>query len=145
MPLSATLKSELPRLAGFALVGGTGFLVHAGAVFALTHFANMGNLLAWFPAFVLAVFVTWALNRILAFRGLSREKTKRAEAGKYFAVQSAGAAINLIVYALLAVGSVALLGQYPVIALAIGSIAAFVFNYIALRKFVYIHEASDHD
>lgn len=145
MPRSVTLKSELPRLAGFALVGGAGFLVHAGAVFVLTQFTGIGNLLAWFPAFILAVVVTWALNRILAFRGLTRAMTKRVEAGKYFAVQSAGSAINLVVYALLAVGNTAIFSRYPVAALATGSIVAFAFNYIALRKFVYTQEASNHD
>lgn len=145
MPRSATLKSELPRIAGFALVGGAGFLVHAGALYVFTKFVGLSNILAWFPAFILAVFATWALNRILAFRGLARDKTKRTEAGKYFAVQSAGAMINLIVYACLAASAAATFSQYPVLALAVGSVAAFTFNYIALRKFVYTQGPADHD
>ena len=139
MSLKSRIKSELPRLIGFCLVGGGGFIVHSGLVFLLTgplaKPLAMNAILAWFPAFVMAVTFTWLLNRFLIFRGLG-EHSASGEAVRYFIIESIGAAINFAVYASIVAAKVPVLSN-PVLALACGASVAFAFNYIVLRIVVY--------
>ncbi len=129
-------SSEWQRLLGFAMTGAGGFIVHAAMLSWLINFTSIDQLLAWFPAFITAVLFTWLVNRFIAFKGLKHAANKKAEAALYFLVQSLGAAINFIIYSALILYKLAGL-SHPIIALAIGSIAAFGFNYIALRLCVY--------
>lgn len=138
-PISQSSPSpiaEWRRLLGFFIVGGGGFLVHAGGLFCLVEFTQVDHVLAWFPAFIAAVLFTWLANRFIAFKGLEHAPNKRTEAALYFLVQSLGAAINFIVYSALIIWAAPVL-SHPIIALSMGSIAAFGFNYGALRLFVY--------
>lgn len=128
------IASELPRIAGFLIVGGGGFVVHALVIWILTR-AGMSSLTAWFPAFLAAVIFTWLLNRVLAFRGLG-DKTVKREAAGYFIVQSLGACVNFVVYAAVIWTALGVL-SHPIAALAAGSVAAAAFNYGMLRKFIY--------
>ncbi len=133
--LKDRVKSELPRLIGFCLVGGGGFIVHSSLVFLLTGPLAMGPILSWFPAFIMAVTFTWLLNRFLTFRGLGGHSTS-GEAARYFIVESFGAGINFTVYAGIIFAKVPVL-SYPILALACGAGVAFLFNYIVLRLVVY--------
>jgi len=128
------VAAEIPRIAGFLIVGGGGFFVHAGVLYMLTRL-GVNSLAAWFPAFVTAVIFTWALNRLTAFRGLG-DKTVKREAAGYFIVQSVGAAVNFVIYAAVIALAPGVL-SHPIIALFIGAVFAAVFNYVALRKFIY--------
>lgn len=130
----ASIAAELPRIIGFLAVGGGGFAVHALVLFLMTR-NGIGALHAWFPAFFCAVLFTWLLNRALAFKGLGNKLVNR-EAVWYFFIQSLGAGVNFIVYAIVIVLSFGAL-SYPIAALAAGSIAAAGFNYTMLRKFIY--------
>jgi putative flippase GtrA len=125
----------LPRLIGFTAVGAGGFFVHGGMIYVLTHYAGLGAITAWFPAFGLAVVFTWLLNRYLSFRGLKTDSVK-SEAARYFTIQSLGAGLNFAAYGALITLAVPYFSK-PLLALAIGSALAFGFNYVALRKFVY--------
>lgn len=130
------VKTEWPRLIGFCCVGLGGFFVHAAMVLWLTKAAKLGPILAWFPAFLVAVLYTWVLNRLISFKGLGGQKNRATQAAGYAAVQSVGAAINFLIYA----GLIALKWPYlswPIIALACGSGAALIFNYSALRLFIF--------
>lgn len=129
------IHRELPRLIGFCLVGGGGFIVHASAVTFFTAVLGTDKLVAWFPAFVLAVTLTWLLNRFLTFRGLGAHRPA-GEAIRYFVIESIGASINFAVYAAILTNGAKLL-SHPVLALACGAGAAFIFNYTALRFFVF--------
>lgn len=135
-----TWRAEAMRLASFAAVGLGGYVVHAGALSFFIHIAGLTPTLAWFPAFFLALAFTWGLNRMFTFRALKPAR-KRHEAAGYLIVQSLGAVINYLIYALLVITALPLL-SIPVIALAGGSGVAFIFNYVALRKFVFHGKSS---
>ena len=134
--LQSALRSEWPRLIGFAVVGAGGFIVHAGMVMILTAFTAFGALFSWFPAFIIAVAFTWVMNRILTFKGLGRGQSKRQQAASYLTVQGLGAALNFGVYAGLIKLALPLI-SHPLFALAAGSGLAMIFNYLALRFFVF--------
>ncbi|MEE9273598.1 MAG: GtrA family protein [Robiginitomaculum sp.] len=130
-----SLKPELPRIIGFFLVGGGGFIIHAGMVFILTSLFSFGDILSWFPAFLLAVTFTWLLNRFLTFRGMGKQ-TAPQEALRYFSVLAIGAAINFTVYAGVISVEIPVLST-PVIALACGAGIAFFCNYLLLRLLIF--------
>lgn len=129
------IATELPRFMGFIIVGGGGFIVHAGLVYLLTQIGAVAPILAWFPAFLAAVCFTWLMNRLISFRGLQQHSAKQ-EAARYLTVQSLGAALNFLIYAGLIALALPYL-SYPIVALACGSGAALFFNYAALRLFVF--------
>ena len=137
--MAGLMKSEAARIAAFLMVGGGGFVVHAGVLMMLTYLGT-GSLTAWFPAFFAAVIVTWLLNRALAFKGLGIMSVKR-EATGYFIVQSLGAGVNFLIYAAVIWAGMFLSAPawttHPIIALIAGSIGAAGFNYILLRRFIY--------
>jgi putative flippase GtrA len=132
--------SQAPRataraLGSFAFVGVIGFLVEAVILTALTHFAGWGPWRARAPSFLVAVIVTWLLNRTLTFpgRGLQR---RSLEALLYIATMALGSAINLTVYGL-AIHYVPRLAALPIIPLGLGSIASLVFNFNSARLLVF--------
>ena len=135
MKISKLFKTELPRILGFCLVGGGGFIVHATLVVLQTSFWNMPPIFAWFPAFLMAVIFTWLMNRFLTFRGLGTHSTT-GEAVRYFIIQSIGATINFTVYASLVAKGPGFLSR-PFFALVGGAASALFFNYLALRFLVF--------
>jgi putative flippase GtrA len=112
-----------------------GFLVDALVLTALTALAGWSPFSARVVSFGCAVSATWYLNRRFTFPGNIGEASGR-EYVKYVFIQGIGATINLAVYAtMLMIFEV--LRSIPVIALATGSIIAMMFNFLALRRFVY--------
>jgi len=91
-------------------------------------------------SFSVAVTVTWYLNRRYVF---SARKTldRRSEYGRYLAVQITGMAINFLVYSL-CIASSAIMDQWPVLALAVGSAVALFFNFAGARLFVFFGKES---
>ncbi len=120
---------------GFVVVGGIGFVVDASILATLVHGYDWGDYTARLASFAVAVTVTWALNRAYSFAG--QETTdKRQEYSRYLAVQLAGMAINFAIYSLCIISS-ELMDQWPVLALAVGSAVALIFNYVGARLFVF--------
>ncbi len=134
------LAGEMKRLAGFVLVGGGGFIVHSSMIVLLTHVLEFNPVLSWFPAFGVAVLFTWVSNRVLTFRGMAQHGVA-GEAGRYLAVQSFGAGLNFLVYSRLILSGWPYVSQ-PFLALVCGSAGALLFNYLALRAFVFNKEAA---
>lgn len=64
---------------------------------ALIHGLGAGLLSGRLGAFLVAVSVTWALNRRLTFAGRTT-RAKGREYGLYVSIQSVGAVINILVY-----------------------------------------------
>lgn len=124
------------RLIRFAVVGGAGFLVDASVLSFLVQLAEMGLYLSRAVSFLLAVSLTWYLNRTWTF-GTTNNKRKRKEYVRYTLLQIVGALINLGVYVYF-IETVEKMSQYPVIPLAIGASVALVFNYFFSRKLVFI-------
>jgi putative flippase GtrA len=121
-------------LTRFAVVGTVGFAVDAGVLQLLVGLAGWSPFAGRVVSFPAALTATFVLNRAWTFPAL-RMSPVRAY-GAYGVIQTIGALINLFVFSvcLLAVPS---LYQRPVIALAIGSGVAMLFNYCASRRLVF--------
>jgi putative flippase GtrA len=119
----------------FAIVGTLGFVVDAGLLAVLFHGFGLGHYVSRAVSFPAAITTTWLLNRSWTFSHRKRRSRKR-EYSIYFVVQSIGAGLNFLVY-VLCVGTSPTLRAYPTLALAIGSLTAMVFNFVASRRFAF--------
>lgn len=119
----------------FLAVGAAGFIIEAGILTGLTQFAAWSPWHARIPSFLTAVLATWVLNRRHTFpdRGLQRPSM---EALFYATIQSGGAVINLAMFAA-ALALIPSLARFPVVALAIGAVGGFAFNYLVSSKLLY--------
>lgn len=119
----------------FAVVGSIGFAVDAGTLALLFHALGWGHYPARAASFLLAVSVTWHLNRTWTFAHRT-SGNRRREYAVYFLVQTLGAGLNVGVYATcLALSDT--MRVWPVLALALGSIAAMAFNFAATRHLAF--------
>ena len=121
-------------LTRFAVVGTVGFAVDAGVLQLLVGFAGWSPFVARVISFPAALTATFVLNRAWTFRAL-RMSPIRAY-GAYGVIQTLGAVLNLLVFSVCLL-AIPVLYQFPVIALAIGSIVAMIFNYYASRRLVF--------
>ena len=78
---------------------------------------------------------TWLLNRSYVFAD-RRTHNRRSEYTRYLTVQGIGMAINFLIYSLCIISS-PLMDQWPVLALAVGSAVALIFNFAGARIFVF--------
>lgn len=134
--MSARQPRWLPEgLPAFLLVGGVGFLVDALVLNTLIFSYGWGYYTARVASFGVAVVVTWLLNRNWTFRH-RRSANRGREYRNYLLVQSCGALINFAAYsACIWVGGV--FRAWPVLALAVGSVLAMGFNFLAARRYVF--------
>jgi putative flippase GtrA len=126
-------RSALRRFFSFIAVGALGFGVDGAILSLLVHGWDWAPYTARVLSFVPAVTVTWYCNRRWVFVA-TRHTTH--EYGAYFGVQTVGAAINLLTYAL-AIAIFPTLARLPIVPLAVGSAVALVFNYSAARHWVF--------
>jgi putative flippase GtrA len=119
----------------FFVVGAIGFVVDASILAILGHGYDWGDYSARGISFAVAVTITWALNRSYVFAE-QRTHNRRSEYTRYLLVQGTGMAINFLVYAF-CIASNELMDQWPVLALAVGSAVALIFNYTGSRVFVF--------
>ena len=116
----------------FGVVGALGFLVNAGIVEALARPMGPGH--AQLLAFPVAASTTWWLNRKYTFCA-SRRAWPR-EWLSYLAANGLGwLANNGVFYSLIAIYPLA--HRHPALAVAAGSLAGMVFNFIFSRRFVF--------
>jgi putative flippase GtrA len=125
----------------FLIVGTIGFIVDAGLLVLLMAAAGLGHYAARVVSFMVAVCVTWWLNRTFTFRapkpsGPARNAPVMRELAAYVLFQSAGIAINFGVYSILIERS-AIFYDLPALAVAVGSLAAMVFNFATARWIVF--------
>lgn len=120
--------------ARFAVVGTVGFAVDAGVLQLLVGLAGWSPFAARVVSFPAALTATFVLNRAWTF-GALRMPPVRAY-GAYGVIQTLGAALNLCVFSICLL-AVPALYQRPVIALAIGSVVAMIFNFYASRRLVF--------
>lgn len=118
----------------FCVVGTIGFLVEA-AIIQIVKWIWIDFLLyVRFVSFPTALFVTWILNRVFVFES---NNSKVKEVVKYVVVQVLGALLNISVYSIFIIYSLFFF-NYPVLALALGSIVALFWNYIFSKIWVFI-------
>jgi putative flippase GtrA len=125
----------------FVVVGTAGFIVDATILALLVHGYQWGDYTARLVSFAVAVTVTWLLNRSYVFSD-TRTHNRRSEYTRYLTVQGMGMAINFLIYTLCLISS-PLMDRWPVLALAVGSAVALIFNYAGARIFVFTGKNSD--
>lgn len=128
------------RRVGYLVAGGLGFAVDAAVLSALVHLAGWGPIAARGPSFLLAVSVTWLINRRHAFAG-RRVHAAGTEYRLYFLVQVAGALANLAVFAVL-IRLVPGLAAIPVLPLLVGAVAGLFVNYRLSCRIVFPQRAA---
>jgi putative flippase GtrA len=119
----------------FVVAAAVGFVVDAGVVTALVRELGWGPWEGRAVSFPLAVTATWLLNRRYAFRGAPR-RDQRVEFAAYWAIQLAGAAVNFAIYGL-CLHLAPVLARWPFVPVAIGGMAAMLFNFTVARSTVY--------
>lgn len=113
----------------FLFVGFIGFAVDSGGTWMLVH-------LGWLPIaarigpLLLAIFVTWMLNRTFTFKA-ERPKS-RAELVRYLAVAMSSAAMNLVLYSALVT-----VGVSPMEAVAFATLTLLLYSFFAYRRLVF--------
>ncbi|MEM7224888.1 MAG: GtrA family protein [Pseudomonadota bacterium] len=117
----------------FGVVGVIGFVVDAGTLAVLLNL-GLGLYSGRLVSFLLALTVTWALNRRFTFRDKSPERARQW--GRFAVVATLGGAINYGVYAWM-VSHLASVAAWPTIGVAAGSLASYLFNFSASRVFVF--------
>ena len=147
--MKVRVPSRLAREAWFfTLVGAIGFCVDGGLLLVAHEQLGLAWPIARLLSFTSAVTVTWLLNRSLTFSVQSCTLTLD-EWRRYFAVNGAGAALNLGIFLAL-MEFVPRFASHPLIALAVAATAALVFNFLMSRRFVFQsieagQAAADHD
>lgn len=128
------------RLVWFAAAGTLGFFVDAGVAEGLIKFAGVNYYAARLVSFLCAVSATYAINRRYTFgdRGVNRPGTRR----RYLAAMAGGFALNYGTYAALG-ASWPFFHRYPVLAIAAGSLAGMVSNYLSSHFWVFRHNSRE--
>ncbi len=122
---------QLPR---FVLAGAVGFVVDAGVLYAALA-AGLGYYSGRTVSFLVAVVITWLINRNWTFEARPTRPTL-AEFGRYFAAMSLGGAVNYATYAIV-VGLLPIAAWLPLAAVAAGSIAGLGVNFATARHWVF--------
>ncbi|MCF1435773.1 GtrA family protein [Agrobacterium vitis] len=122
----------MKKLVRFALVGSTGFAVDAGLLWLLLSYSALGPLAARALAILVALLVTWRLNRAFTF-GASR-RSLPVEGFRYGSVGVVSALVNYGLYAGLLIVIPAL---NPFAALVFASLAAMAFSFFGYSRFVF--------
>lgn len=124
------------QLTRFLFAGGVGFLVDTGVLY-LMLWLGLGYFAGRAISFLCAVWATWQLNRRYTFAA-SRAQSVWAEWTRYLAAMSMGGCVNYAAYS----GVVSMLRPapwLPVLAVASGSIAGLVVNFVTAKWWVFKH------
>lgn len=131
----------MQRLMRFSVVGGAGFLVDSGVLLVLTELLGLGPFIARVPSFLAAATVTWWFNRSWTF-GQARQAPMLREWIRYLFAMKAGALVNFLVYSLALIASNTIY-SYPVLGVALGSIAGLAVNYSLAARLVFNNGSSN--
>jgi putative flippase GtrA len=128
-------KSTAMRFMKFGFIGAVGFCVDSAVLLFGTNILNLDPYSARVISYIIAATTTWIGNRWLTFAD-----RPKARVGKqwllFLVVNGPGMLVNNSVYALL-VSQFPYVYAHPVWAVAAGSLAGMVFNYIASSRFVF--------
>ena len=118
----------------FTAVGVAGFCVDAG-ILTLLMKSGWTVIASRAVSFLLAVSVTWLLNKLWTFQGAGKRGAPR-EYALYVGAQVVGAGINLgVFFVLISLGPS--LRELPVIPLAAGAIVSLGFNYLVSKRWIF--------
>ena len=130
------LALTLPKqFLAFSIVGTIGFVADAGILHLLLATTGFGFYLGRLISYLAAASVTWFLNRRFTFN--DRSKTGRARQwGRFLLVNTSGGLVNYCLYSALVFGFV-LFQEWPVLAVAVGSLAGLAVNFTASKYLVF--------
>jgi len=128
----------MPQFLLFCVGGVIGFVVDAGILRLLVSGLDANAYAARLFSFLCAATATWLWNRSQTFRG-TRRYGLFGEWGRYLLAMSGGFVVNYAAYA--AVYTFVPLAQaWPELAVAVGSVAGLVVNYVSSRWWIYRSE-----
>lgn len=130
----------MSRLIRFSIVGIAGFALDAFVLLVFIELVSINPFVARIPSFLFAATLTWWLNRSWTFRD-NPDLPLLRQWLKYLLAMKAGAAVNLLVYATALVTSDSIY-LYPVVGVALGSLAGLTVNYLLASRLVFATPAS---
>ena len=133
--------TPLWRTAIFAIAGTVGFLVDSGVLELLVRVLHVQVHLARVLSFLVAMTVTWQVNRRFTFREGRQSRTLFGEWLRYFASSLLGGATNYGAFAI-SIAVSPFIRSHLVIGVAIGSLVGMVTNYLLYSRFVFKPSAS---
>ncbi|MBY0429184.1 MAG: GtrA family protein [Alphaproteobacteria bacterium] len=128
-------KATAVRFLKFGFIGVIGFVVDSAVLLLGTKILGLDPYSARIISYIVAATTTWIGNRMLTFA--DRPKTRLSKQWLMFLmVNGPGMLVNNSVYVLL-VSQFPYIHANPVWAVAAGSLAGMVFNYVASSRFVF--------
>lgn len=122
----------------FSVIGGIGFFVDTGVLYILAYSYDVSLYLGRLVSYLTAVTVTFLLNGYFTFEN----EFSRSGVGlvsqwlKFASCNVLGALVNYSIYALL-IGFSSWFYQYPVLAVAIGTLFSVNINFLLSRRYVF--------
>lgn len=133
-------RAALAQFLRFGIVGGIGFLVDAGLLWLLLK-AGFGYYGGRLLSFLAAATATWILNRSFTFRRESPSATHPAgEWLAYLGLMVIGGVVNYGTYAA-TIELSELVRRFPVLGVALGSIAGMLINFWTAKTMVFERKA----
>jgi len=129
-----TSAQRFPRFVGVATIG---FVVDMGLLTALIELAGWHPYPARAVSFSCAITTTWICHRMWVFTE-RRTPRKGLEYVRFVAVQITSAMINLGIF-VLCLETFPWMVRWPVVAVIVGGLAALLFNFVALGRFVFTY------
>ncbi|MCP3728241.1 GtrA family protein [Paraburkholderia sp. CNPSo 3272] len=120
----------------FALVGAIGFVADAGTLWVALHLGS-GYFAGRAASFLVAVWVTWQLNRRFTFDA-RRSGSAWHEWWRYLAAMSAGGCFNYAAYCAVIL-TLPHTAYVPFLGVAAGSLAGLAVNFASARWWVFRH------
>jgi len=112
-------------------------MVDAGVLHFMVAEWNTNLFVARGCSFTCAATTTWLINRIITFAAPRRRPRRlAAEWTAYFSASVAGGCINYLVF-VLGVSLFPLLHRIPTVAVALGSLAGMILNFLLYSRYVF--------
>lgn len=127
-------KNNIKRFMYFCVSGTFGFLIDSVTYYFLSTLFNF--YIARFVSFFAAVIFTWLFNRSITFNDKKFQGSLAKEFIYYFSSMSIGGAANYLSF----IGMmeyVAVVKDYPVIGIAIGSVVGLAINFTLSKLVIY--------
>lgn len=144
--VSPELAARLERVFKFAFTGGIGFLIDVGMLTVLTVAFHVNPYVARVFAILIAMTVTWLINRRFTFKVHDKVTDARglaAEGGRYGLVAIGAALVNYGVYAATVYSlPETIFGSDhlgPPLSAVVGSGVAMFFSYYGYSRFAFRH------
>ncbi|MEA5097994.1 MAG: GtrA family protein [Burkholderiaceae bacterium] len=120
----------------FGIVGTVGFLADTAVLYLLRD--TLGPWVARLCSFLVAVLVTWLMNRYLTFSDRASKLPIHQEFSVYLILMLVGGSVNYGVYAWLIVSD-EIVRQHPVLGVACGSLAGMAINLFCAQFLLFRH------